>query len=107
MIPEHFQFNELVFGVTGTRKGTKMAWRTLALFSGDRRRRDPQKVSGDDGENDKLRTEIFDLTEPNFRLTEQNFCLTHKTGFFGNLTKTATETTFQFSNNLTEASPTH
>ena len=29
-------------------------WRILALFSGDRRHGDPQKVSGDDGENDKL-----------------------------------------------------
>ena len=31
-------------------------WRILALFSGDRRHGDPQKVSGDGGENGKLMT---------------------------------------------------
>ena len=49
------------------KQGSLRTWRILALISGDRRHGDPQKVSGDDGENDKLipdsGTRLIDLSD--------------------------------------------
>ena len=40
-------------------------WRILDLFSGDRRHGDPQKVSGDGGENGKLTSKVsYVRTDP-------------------------------------------
>ena len=62
-------------------------WRILALFSGDRRHGDPQKVSGDGGEDGKLNN-----GRPNWRkwgreITKMNNRKTNSSGIWSILVK--------------------